>query len=160
MNPGVWNQDPPFSRATCPSLELSLQTPAPQLQMRPFKHRPLRGRPLGMRLGRGRGRGGLTGAADAAAQREHPPARRAAVPAWLLPTPVAAPRLLPQASPCFNPSNPKVKIAVSTVCISLDNGSTVPPSARPPEGPRRLGLRKSQATNTLSSREWNLRVCT
>lgn len=47
----------------------------------------------------------------------------------------SSPRLPPP------PSNPKVKIAVSAVCTSLNAGCTVPPSARPPEGPRRLRLR-------------------
>lgn len=138
--PRCLDQDPPFFRATCPSPELSLQTPAPQLQMRPSTHRPLRGRPLGMRLGRGRGRGrgGLTGAADAAAQRAHPPARRGA--SLAPPSPGRSSSAPPPGSP-RPPSNPKVKIAVSAVCTSLNAGCTVPPSARPPEGPRRLRLR-------------------
>lgn len=130
----------PFFQGHVPlprGVQLALQTPTPQFQMCPFLHRPLRGRPLGMRLGRGRGGGG----ADSPEPRLLQPRARARPPRCRLapPCPCRSSSAPPHAAPPL-PANPKAKIAMPAVCTSLDSGCTVPPSSRPPEGPRRLGL--------------------
>lgn len=117
--------------------------------MRPYLHRPPRphlGPPPWDEVGAGEGEG-RTHRSPGCCSPERARARlpAAAVPAWLLPTPVAAPRLLPSPFP-----PPKAKIRMALVCTSLDSGCSFAPVERPPEGTRRLGFRGPRPQKLLS----------
>lgn len=80
VHPGVLESRSPFFQGHVPlpwSVQLALQTQLPSSRCAPIctdLRAPTWGRPLGMRLGRGRGRGGLTGAPAAAARSARAPA--------------------------------------------------------------------------------------